>query len=73
MSKFIRKYGFAGAALLAAGASHAALPSSSAIVTEITIDAAAAAAVGASVLAVVMPLSIGFALLVKFIKKGTKG
>jgi len=55
------------------GSAHAALPDSAAIVTSITADAAAAAGVGASVLAVVMPLSIGFALLVKLIKKGTKG
>lgn len=73
MSNFIRKYGFAGAALLAAGASHAALPDSAAIVAAIGTDAASAAGVGASVLAIVMPLSIGFALLVKFIKKGTRG
>lgn len=57
----------------ALGSAHAALPDSTAIVTAITADAASAAGVGAAVLAVVMPLSIGFALLVKFIKKGTRG
>lgn len=56
-----------------AASAHAALPDSAAIVTAISTDAASAAGVGAAVLAVVMPLSIGFALLVKFIKKGTKG
>jgi len=62
-------------AVLAAsvGSANAALPDSAAIVTAITADAASAAGVGAAVLAVVMPLSIGFALLVKFIKKGTRG
>lgn len=55
------------------GSAHAALPDSTAIVTAINADAASAAGVGAAVLAVVMPLSIGFALLVKFIKKGTRG
>lgn len=55
-------------------AAHAALPAgSAAIATAVGADAAEAAGIGATVLAVVMPLSIGFALLVKFIKKGTKG
>lgn len=71
--KFNKKALAAVATLAASAASHAALPDSSAIVTEIGTDAAAAAGIGAAVLAIVMPLSIGFALLVKFIKKGTRG
>lgn len=63
----------ASLSVAAMGSAHAALPDSTAIVTAITTDVASAAGVGASVLAVVMPLSIGFALLVKFIKKGTRG
>lgn len=60
-------------AAMVAGSAHAALPDSAAILAAITADAGSAAGVGAAVLAVVMPLSIGFALLVKFIKKGTRG
>lgn len=71
--KFNKKALAALATLGAAASSHAALPDSSAIVSAIGTDAAAAAGIGAAVLAVVMPLSIGFALLVKFIKKGTRG
>lgn len=70
--KFNKKALAAMATLGAAASSHAALPDSSAIVTAIGTDAASAAGIGAAVLAVVMPLSIGFALLVKFIKKGTR-
>lgn len=57
----------------ALSSAHAALPDSTAIVTAVSTDAASAAGVGAAILAVVMPLSIGFTLLVKFIKKGTRG
>lgn len=71
--KFNKKALAALATFGAAASSHAALPDSASIVSAISTDAAAAAGVGAAVLAVVMPLSIGFALLVKFIKKGTRG
>lgn len=69
-----KKKVLAGLAAIGASApSFAALPDSTAMVSAISADAASAAGIGAAVLAVVMPLSIGFTLLVKFIRKGTQG
>jgi len=54
-------------------ASFAALPAGgAAIATEIGTDAAAAAAIGAGVMLIIKPLSIGFNLLASFIRKGSK-
>lgn len=74
MKSNFKKFVVAAVVMTGAVAAHAALPAgSAAIATAVGADAAEAAGIGATVLAVVMPLSIGFALLVKFIKKGTRG
>jgi predicted permease len=74
MNRNFKKYAVAALVMTGAVAAHAALPAgAAAIATSVGADAAEAAGIGATVLAVVMPLSIGFALLVKFIKKGTRG
>lgn len=49
-TRFIRKYGAAGAALLAAGASHAAAIDVADVVTDIGAQAVPVAAIGAAVL-----------------------
>lgn len=71
MKRFVIKYGAAGAALLAAQASHAALPTGSAeIATTVVTDIGTAAGLGATVMAAFLAAWIGFSLVKKFIKKG---